>query len=108
MDELLDFDVVVIGSGLSALYAVVEIGKKTRGKYRCALVSSNTHTIFNPLIYDYVEGEIKLYDVTIIGGSFFDNRIEVRVEPASNDVNAERSLYLDVDISNSKFTVYPE
>jgi len=57
---------------------------------------------------DYVEGEIKLYDVTIIGGSFFDNRIEVRVEPASNDVNAERSLYLDVDISNSKFTVYPE
>ena len=57
---------------------------------------------------DYVEGEIKLYDVTIVMGSFFDNRIQVRVQPDSNDVNAERSLYLDVDISNSKFTVYPE
>ena len=57
---------------------------------------------------DYVEGEIKLFDVTIISGSYFDNRIEVRVQPAKNDVNAERSLYLDVDISNSKFTVYPE
>jgi hypothetical protein len=57
---------------------------------------------------DYVEGEIKLYDVTIVSGSFFDNRIQVRVQPASNDINAERSLYLDVDISNSKFTVYPE
>lgn len=57
---------------------------------------------------DYVQGEIKLYDVTIISGSFFDNRIQVRVDPASNDINAERSLYLDVDISNSKFTVFPE
>jgi hypothetical protein len=57
---------------------------------------------------DYVEGEIKLYDVTIISGSFFDNRIQVRVQPAKNDINAERSLYLDVDISSSKFTVYPE
>ncbi|AOV58828.1 baseplate wedge subunit [Synechococcus phage S-CAM3] len=57
---------------------------------------------------DYVEGEIKLYDVTIISGSFFDNRIQVRVQPAKNDINAERSLYLDVDITNSKFTVYPE
>lgn len=57
---------------------------------------------------DYVQGEIKLYDVTIISGSFFDNRIQVRVQPAKNDVVAERSLYLDVDISNSKFTVYPE
>ena len=57
---------------------------------------------------DYVEGEIKLYDVTIISGSFFDNRIQVRVQPAKNDVIAERSLYLDVDITSSKFTVYPE
>ena len=57
---------------------------------------------------DYVKGEIMLYDLTIISGSFFDNRIQVRVDPASNDVVAERSLYLDVDISNSKFTVYPE
>ena len=65
MDKPLEFDVVVIGSGLSALYAVVEIGKKTWGKYRCALVSANTHTIFNPLIYDYVEGEIPFSFVNI-------------------------------------------
>ena len=57
---------------------------------------------------DYATGEIMLYDLTIILGSFFDNRIQVRVEPASNDIVAERSLYLDVDISNSKFKVYPE
>ena len=47
-------------------------------------------------------------DLTIIKGTFYDNRIEVRVEPESNDVNASRGLYLDVDITNSKFAVYPE
>jgi hypothetical protein len=57
---------------------------------------------------DYVDGEIRLYDLTIIAGSFFDNRIEVRVDPASYDVSASRNLYLDVDITNSKFAVYPE
>lgn len=65
LDRTMYFDVVVVGSGLSALYAVVEIGKKTRGKFRCALVSSDTHTIFNPLIYDYIEGEIPLSFVSI-------------------------------------------
>ena len=57
---------------------------------------------------DYVDGEIRLYDLTIIAGSFFDNRIEVSVDPASYDVSASRNLYLDVDITNSKFAVYPE
>ena len=57
---------------------------------------------------DYVKGEILLNDLTIIKGTFYDNRIEVRVEPESNDVNASRGLYLDVDITNSKFAVYPE
>jgi len=57
---------------------------------------------------DYVKGEIKLYDVTIIQGSFSDNRIEIRVKPKSNDINASRELYLDVDVTKSKFTVYPE
>jgi len=57
---------------------------------------------------DYVKGEVKLYDLTIIQGSFSDNRIEVRVKPKSNDINASRELYLDVDVTKSKFTVYPE
>ena len=49
-----------------------------------------------------------LHDLTIIKGTMFDNRIEVRAEPAISDISAARSLYLDVDISNSKFAVYPE
>ena len=57
---------------------------------------------------DYVEGEIKIYDLTIIKGTFYDNKIEVRVEPAHDDISATRSLFLDVDIKNSKFAVYPE
>jgi len=57
---------------------------------------------------NYQKGEIMLYDLTIIKGSFFDNRIEIRVRPASNDITASREVYLDVDISNSKFTAYPE
>ncbi len=59
-------------------------------------------------IIDYALGEIKLYDLTILSGSFFDNRIEVRIVPESNDITAKRNLFLDVDISNSKFAVYPE
>jgi hypothetical protein len=57
---------------------------------------------------DYKKGEIMLYDLTIVKGSFFDNRIEIRVKPASNDINALRNVYLDVDIANSKFTAYQE
>ena len=57
---------------------------------------------------DYADGEIMLNDLTIIVGTHFDNRIEVRVEPENKDISAKRSLYLDVDISNSKFAVYPE
>ena len=57
---------------------------------------------------DYDEGEIKLYDVTIIQGTFFDNRISVRVVPRNNDIDASRHMYLDLDVANSKFAVYPE
>ena len=57
---------------------------------------------------DYTHGEIKLYDLTIIKGSFNDNKIEIRVEPASRDVDAVRELYLDVDISKSNFSAVPE
>ena len=57
---------------------------------------------------NYAKGEVMLYDLTIIQGSFSDNRIELRVKPLSNDINASRELYLDVDVAKSKFTVYPE
>lgn len=57
---------------------------------------------------DYVKGEIKLYNVTIIKGSYQDNKIELRVKPFNNDINALREVYLDVDINKSKFTAYPE
>ena len=57
---------------------------------------------------DYVKGELKMYNLTIIKGSFFDNRISVRVKPLSNDVQAFREVYLDVDIPNSSFSAYKE
>jgi hypothetical protein len=57
---------------------------------------------------DYAKGELKIYDLTIIKGSFFDNRISVRVKPLSNDIQALREVYLDVDVENSSFTAYKE
>lgn len=57
---------------------------------------------------DYVNGELKMYDLTIIKGSYFDNRISVRVKPLSNDIKAFREVYLDVDIANSSFSAYKE
>lgn len=66
--------------------------------------------VLNDFVGDinYKKGEVQLYDLTIVKGSFFDNRIELRARPASNDIVASREVYLDVDISNSKFTAYPE
>lgn len=57
---------------------------------------------------DYTKGEIKLYDLTIIQGSFFDNRIEVRSIPLNNDINAVREVFLDVDVPKSLFTINAE
>jgi hypothetical protein len=57
---------------------------------------------------DYSKGELKIYNLTIIKGSFFDNRISVRVKPLSNDVQAFREVYLDIDIPNSSFSAYKE
>ena len=57
---------------------------------------------------DYVKGELKMYALTIIRGSFFDNRISLRVRPLSNDIKAMREVYLDVDVPNSSFTAYKE
>jgi hypothetical protein len=57
---------------------------------------------------DYLKGELKMYNLTIIKGSYFDNRISVRVKPLSNDIQAFREVYLDVDIANSSFSAYKE
>lgn len=57
---------------------------------------------------NYAKGEIQLYNLTIISGSYSDNKIEIRVEPASKDVNAMREVYLDVDISKSNFNAVAE
>ena len=57
---------------------------------------------------DYEKGELKIAALTIIKGSFFDNRISFRVKPLSNDIKALREVYLDVDVANSSFTAYKE
>jgi len=57
---------------------------------------------------DYEKGEVKLNDLTIIKGSFADNRIQLRALPRQNDIIAKREVYLDVDIANSSFTAYAE
>ncbi len=57
---------------------------------------------------DYVNGELKIYALTIIKGTYFDNRISVKVKPLSNDIKAFREVYLDVDVANSSFTAYKE
>jgi hypothetical protein len=57
---------------------------------------------------NYAKGELMMYNLTIIKGSFFDNRISVRVKPLSNDIKAFREVYLDVDVANSSFIAYKE
>jgi len=57
---------------------------------------------------DYTKGEITMSDFTILKGSFSDNRIELRVKPANKDIEVKREVYLDVDISQSKFVAYKE
>jgi hypothetical protein len=66
--------------------------------------------VLNDFVGDinYAKGEIMLYDLTIIKGSYYDNRIEIRVKPFSNDIIALRNVYLDVDIQNSTFIAYQE
>jgi len=49
-----------------------------------------------------------LYDFTILKGSFSDNRVELRVKPAKRDIEVKREVYLDVDVSKSKFVAYKE
>ena len=77
--------------------------------YRLDSISGNKITLNDSQgIVNYEKGEVLLYNLTIIKGSFDDNRIEVRAKPLLNDINALRNVYLDVDIARSKFTAYPE
>lgn len=66
--------------------------------------------VLNPEIgsVDYVKGEFYVNDLTIIKGTYSDDRIELRARPRYNDVVAKREVYLDVDIQQSKFTAYQE
>ncbi len=57
---------------------------------------------------DYTHGEITMSDFTLLKGSFSDNRIELRVKPANKDIEVKREMYLDVDISKSKFVANKE
>jgi len=57
---------------------------------------------------DYMKGEVKLYSLTIIKGSYFDNKIELRTVPLKKDIFAFREQYLEVDIEKSTFIARAE
>ena len=57
---------------------------------------------------NYEKGEIEMTNFTILKGTFSDNRIELRVKPANKDIEVKREMYLDVDVSKSKFVAYKE
>jgi len=57
---------------------------------------------------DYKKGDIRLYNLNIIKGSFSDNKIEIRLKPLYNDIISKRQVYLDVDIEKSSFTLIQE
>jgi len=57
---------------------------------------------------DYEKGEIMMYDFTLLKGTYSDNRVELRVKPANKDIEVKREMYLEVDISKSKFIAYKE
>lgn len=77
--------------------------------YRIDSVTSEK-IIVNPEIgtVNYLKGEFVVDKLTIIKGTYSDNRIELRARPRYNDVVAKREVYLDVDIPKSKFTAYQE
>ena len=58
--------------------------------------------------FNYEKGEIEMTNFTILKGTFSDNRIELRVKPANKDIEVKREMYLDVDVSKSKFVAYKE
>ena len=72
--------------------------------------SSGDDIILKPNVgtVDYVAGEVKLYDLTIIRGTLSNNIIQLRTIPLKRDVFAFREQYLDVDINNSKIFAQAE
>lgn len=66
--------------------------------------------VMNPNLgsVDYAKGEIMMNNLIILKGSFSDEKIEIRVKPALNDIVSSREMFLDVDITNSKFTIIQE
>lgn len=86
--------------------------KDNNGKVVLYRLDSQTgdQIVLNPNIGDinYSTGEIRIYDLNIIRGSFNDNKIEVRLRPQLNDIIAKREMFLDVDIANSSFTIIQE
>ena len=113
-DDSCDEDVIVESTGFKVSeYPLYTVYLEDRaGKivlYRIDSISGDKIVLNDSVgTVDYKKGEIKLYDLTIIEGSFFDNRIEVRTIPLSNDISASREVYLDVDIPKSSFTIYTE
>jgi hypothetical protein len=71
---------------------------------------SGEKIVLNPNLgkVNYEKGEIMMYDLIIIKGSFADDKIEIRAKPALNDISSSREMFLDVDISKSKFTIIQE
>lgn len=113
-DDTCDDDVIVQSTGFRVSeYPLYTVFLEDRfGKMILYRVDSITgeKIVLNDSVgtVDYTKGEIRLYDLTIIEGSFFDNKIEIRTIPLSNDIRATREVYLDVDIPKSSFTIYTE
>jgi hypothetical protein len=59
-------------------------------------------------LINYTKGELRIYNLNIIKGTFSDNKIEVRLKPQYNDIIAKREIFLDVDIDKSSFTLIQE
>ena len=57
---------------------------------------------------NYEKGEIEMTNFTILKGTFSDNRSELRVKPANKAIEVKREMYIDVDVSKSKFVAYKE
>ena len=113
-DNTCDEDVIVQSTGftvseypLDTVYLEDRAGKMVL--YRIDSITSEKIVLNDSVgTVDYKKGEIRLFDLTIIKGSFFDNRIEIRSIPLSNDISAVREVYLDVDIPKSLFTITAE
>jgi hypothetical protein len=77
--------------------------------YRLDSITGEKITV-NPNLgtVNYAKGEIVMNNLIIVKGSFSDDKIEIRVKPASNDIVSAREMFLDVDITSSKFTIIQE